>query len=164
VNCLKIKALCFSETLLFICHTKTHCHNPECHNMNIHWHEIFSAYGLYPPISFCWFVCHAVMVTIECEQVSCDVEYLSHIKKRSEVLTVVARCSFLESSDISRNPLSLFRNTLTVPSYAEQTNLHHWNFPATNSRGCYHDWNYMSCTSLPVENLRMCQKIDPDLP
>jgi len=45
----------------------------------------------------------------------------------------------VESSDVSRNPLSLFNNTLTVPSYVEQTNLHHWKVTTTNSRVCYHD-------------------------
>jgi hypothetical protein len=76
------------------------------------------------------------MVTIEYEQVSFDVEHVSHIKKRSEVLTVAQN---VESSDVSRNPLSLFNNTLAVSSYAEQTNLHHWRVPTTNSRSCYHD-------------------------
>jgi len=79
------------------------------------------------------------MVPIECEHVSCEVEHASHIKKRSEVLTAVARCSFVESSDVSRNPFSLFHSTLTVPSYAEQANLHHWKVPTTNIRGGYHD-------------------------
>lgn len=42
----------------------------------------------------------------------------SHIKKSSEVLTAVARCSLVEGSDVSRSPLSLFHGTLTVLSYA----------------------------------------------
>lgn len=79
------------------------------------------------------------MVPVECKQVSCEVEHASHIKKRSEVLTAVTRCSVVESSDVSRNSLSLFHSTLTVPPYAEQANLHHWKVPTTNNRGCYHD-------------------------
>jgi phosphate/sulfate permease len=109
------------------------------------------------PLVFCWF-CHAVMVLIECKQVNCEVEQPSHIKKRSEVLTAVARCSFVESSDVSRNPLSPFHSTLTVPPYAEQANLHHWKVPTTNNRDCYHDWNFMSYTSLSAENLWVVPK------
>ena len=38
------------------------------------------------------------------------------LRRGLRLFTVVARCSFVESSDVSRNPLYLFHSTLTVPS------------------------------------------------